>query len=79
MVNRLERGQPGSRMSTLGAVEKALARAGVEFLSAGEKGVLRSSGESHTSGMRPESRRPTRAILRASGLSESQACDLVAA
>jgi predicted transcriptional regulator len=37
-VNRLERGQVDSRLSTLAAVEKALARAGVEFISAAEKG-----------------------------------------
>ena len=37
-VNRLERGQVDPRASTLSAVEKALNRAGVEFLSAGEKG-----------------------------------------
>jgi predicted transcriptional regulator len=35
---RLEKGIVDSRMSTLQAVEKALTRAGVEFLSAGEKG-----------------------------------------
>ena len=37
-VNRLERGQVDSRLSTLAAVEKALGRAGVEFLAPGEKG-----------------------------------------
>jgi predicted transcriptional regulator len=35
---RLEKGNVDSRMSTLQAVEKALAKAGIEFLSAGEKG-----------------------------------------
>lgn len=37
-INRLERGQVDPRVSTLTAVEKALGRAGVEFLPAGEKG-----------------------------------------
>ncbi|WP_312162908.1 helix-turn-helix transcriptional regulator [Phenylobacterium sp.] len=37
-INRLERGQVDPRVSTLAAVEKALARAGVEFLAAGERG-----------------------------------------
>jgi predicted transcriptional regulator len=35
---RLEKGIVDSRVSTLQAVEKALTKAGVEFLSAGEKG-----------------------------------------
>jgi transcriptional regulator with XRE-family HTH domain len=35
---RLERGTVDARMSTLAAVEKALIKAGVELLSAGEKG-----------------------------------------
>ncbi len=35
---RLENGSVDSRVSTLQAVEKALMKAGVEFLSAGEKG-----------------------------------------
>lgn len=35
---RLERGKVDPRMSTLMAVHKALTEAGVEFLSAGEKG-----------------------------------------
>jgi predicted transcriptional regulator len=35
---RLEKGNVDSRVSTLQAVEKALTKAGVEFLSAGEKG-----------------------------------------
>lgn len=37
-VNRLERGQVDPRASTLTAVEKALMRAGVEILPAGDKG-----------------------------------------
>ena len=37
-VNRLERGQVDSRLSTLAAVEKALIKGGVEFISAGDKG-----------------------------------------
>ena len=37
-VNRLERGQVDPRVSTLTAVDKALGRAGVEFLAAGDKG-----------------------------------------
>lgn len=37
-INRLERGQVDPRVSTLAAIEKALARAGVEFLAASEKG-----------------------------------------
>jgi len=35
---RLERGTVDPRMSTLAAVEKALARAGVEFIPAADKG-----------------------------------------
>jgi len=35
---RLEKGSVDSRVSTFQAVEKALTKAGVEFLSAGEKG-----------------------------------------
>jgi len=35
---RLERGAVDSRISTVNAVVKALNRAGVEFLSSGEKG-----------------------------------------
>jgi predicted transcriptional regulator len=35
---RLEKGSVDSRVSTLQAVEKTLTKAGVEFLSAGEKG-----------------------------------------
>ena len=38
VVNRLERGHTDSRMSTLAAIEKALTRAGIEFLPSGEKG-----------------------------------------
>ena len=37
-VNRLERGQVDSRTSTLAAVEKALLRAGVEFIAPDTKG-----------------------------------------
>ncbi|CDX39596.1 Helix-turn-helix motif [Mesorhizobium plurifarium] len=35
---RLESGKVDSRVSTMQAIEAALARAGVEFLSAGQKG-----------------------------------------
>lgn len=35
---RLERGAVDPRMSTMAAVEKALTKAGIEFISAGEKG-----------------------------------------
>jgi len=34
----MEKGKVDSRLSTLSAIEKALIRAGVEFLPAGEKG-----------------------------------------
>jgi predicted transcriptional regulator len=34
----LEKGKIDSRVSTINAIEKTLTRAGVEFLSAGEKG-----------------------------------------
>lgn len=37
-LNRLERGEVDPRVSTLMAVHKALTGAGVEFLSAGDKG-----------------------------------------
>src|SRR6266436_457240 len=37
-VTRLEKGKVDSRLSTLSAIEKALTRAGVEFLPAGERG-----------------------------------------
>jgi transcriptional regulator with XRE-family HTH domain len=37
-INRLERELVDSKMSTLSAVEKALQRAGVEFIPAAEKG-----------------------------------------
>jgi len=37
-VRRLEGGEVDSRLSTITAVQKALAKAGVEFLSAGDKG-----------------------------------------
>lgn len=37
-LTRLERGQVDSRSSTMIAIETALIRAGVEFISAGEKG-----------------------------------------
>ena len=37
-LTRLERGVVDSRLSTLSAVEKALSRAGVEFIPAGNKG-----------------------------------------
>jgi transcriptional regulator with XRE-family HTH domain len=37
-VTRLERGEVDPRVSTITAVEAALVKAGVEFLSAGEKG-----------------------------------------
>lgn len=37
-VTRLERGEVDSRVSTLTAVQKALTKAGVEFLSADTKG-----------------------------------------
>ena len=34
----MEKGKVDSRLSTLGAIETALTKAGVEFLPAGEKG-----------------------------------------
>ncbi|MFZ3004738.1 MAG: helix-turn-helix transcriptional regulator [Phenylobacterium sp.] len=37
-INRLEREQVDSKMSTFSAVERALQRAGVEFIPAAEKG-----------------------------------------
>ena len=37
-VTRLEKGKVDSRISTISAIEKTLAKAGVEFLPAGEKG-----------------------------------------
>ena len=37
-LTRLESGKVDSRLSTLTAVHKALLRAGVEFISAGDKG-----------------------------------------
>jgi predicted transcriptional regulator len=37
-VTRMEKGKVDSRLSTLSAIEKALTRAGVEFLPAGERG-----------------------------------------
>ena len=37
-LTRLERGQVDSRLSTLSSVHRALIKAGVEFLAAGEKG-----------------------------------------
>jgi transcriptional regulator with XRE-family HTH domain len=37
-LNRLERGEVDPRVSTVTALHKALTGAGVEFLSAGEKG-----------------------------------------
>jgi predicted transcriptional regulator len=37
-VTRLEKGKVDSRLSTLAAIEKALAKAGIKFLSAGERG-----------------------------------------
>jgi ribosome-binding protein aMBF1 (putative translation factor) len=37
-VTRLERGEVDPRMSTVVAVEKALQKAGIEFIPAGEKG-----------------------------------------
>jgi predicted transcriptional regulator len=37
-VTRLEKGKVDSRISTINAIEKTLAKAGVEFLSPGEKG-----------------------------------------
>jgi predicted transcriptional regulator len=37
-LTRLERGQVDSRLSTLTAVQKALLKAGVEFIPTGDKG-----------------------------------------
>jgi predicted transcriptional regulator len=37
-VTRIERGKVDSRLSTLKAIEKALIKAGIEFIPAGEKG-----------------------------------------
>jgi len=37
-VTRMEKGKVDSRLSTVSAVEKALTKAGVEFLPAGERG-----------------------------------------
>lgn len=37
-VTRLERGVVDPRLSTITAVEKALTKAGIEFIDAGEKG-----------------------------------------
>lgn len=37
-VTRLERGEVDPRLSTMTAIQSALVKAGVEFLSAGEKG-----------------------------------------
>ena len=37
-VTRLEKGKVDSRVSTLTAIEKALTKAGIEFLPVGEKG-----------------------------------------
>ena len=37
-VTRLEKGKVDSRLSTLSAIEKALTRAGIDFLPAGERG-----------------------------------------
>lgn len=37
-ITRLERGSVDSRVSTVGAVQKALTKAGIEFLSANGKG-----------------------------------------
>ncbi|MCF8470412.1 MAG: helix-turn-helix domain-containing protein [Parvibaculum sp.] len=37
-VTRLERGEVDSRLSTVGAVQKALSEAGIEFLSGDGKG-----------------------------------------
>jgi predicted transcriptional regulator len=37
-VNRLERGQVDTKLSTLTAVERAFLKAGVEFVPPGEKG-----------------------------------------
>lgn len=37
-VNRLERGQVDTKTSTVSAIERAFLKAGVEFVSAGEKG-----------------------------------------
>jgi predicted transcriptional regulator len=37
-VTRMENGKVDSRVSTITAIERTLAKAGVEFLSAGEKG-----------------------------------------
>jgi len=37
-VTRLEKGQVDPRVSTLAAIEKALVKAGIEFLHVGEKG-----------------------------------------
>lgn len=37
-VNRLERGQVDSRLSTLAAVQRALTKGGVEFISQSDRG-----------------------------------------
>ena len=37
-ITRLEKGKVDSRLSTVSAVERALAKAGVDFLPAGERG-----------------------------------------
>jgi predicted transcriptional regulator len=37
-VTRLEKGKVDSRLSTISAVERALTKAGVDFLPAGERG-----------------------------------------
>lgn len=37
-VTRLERGEVDPRLSTITAVQTALTKAGIEFLSAGDKG-----------------------------------------
>ena len=37
-VNRLERGQVDTKLSTLSAIERAFLKAGVEFVPAGERG-----------------------------------------
>jgi len=37
-VTRLERGEVDPRLSTIRAIQSALVKAGIEFLSAGEKG-----------------------------------------
>ena len=42
-VTRLEKGKVDSRLSTVSAVERALTKAGVDFLPAGERGEVEES------------------------------------